>query len=422
LRAAVAIFVVLVATAVVTEAVSPLWSASGGRARATATVQVNGGPHGTLTGGSWRHPALPTDAGVVDWLSPDPDDPLAAALCAVRGTTITIWRTTDFGQQWHGIPLATPGVSCSGARGPDAPNVLAVLVDAGSGCQGTLYTSRDGGALWGRVLTLPALSGEPKQLNCEPLISAQHLFLIVSDSAGRQSTRLLRSDDGGASWVDASADLGQSSLFRPLLFGDGQTLVASVAPSEASSRPNLVWITHDAGTTWSEVGTVNAGIMLLAAPLPGSSGPSASDPLYDLTGEQLPADLLFLRVSTSVDGGIWSAVPPLPVSGATVQQGGLLYALAVAPTGMLLAFGVQPSLTISSGQVLQNNLPTALWAWSPRTGRWSVLPGVAPAVVNGCVLCWHGAVSSTTTSTYLWAWGSSDPQRLEVFRIALEGM
>jgi hypothetical protein len=328
----------------------------------------------------------------------------------------------DSGQHWHGIPLATPGVSCSGARAPDAPNALAVLVDAASGCQGALYIRPDTGTLWRRVLTLPTLSGDPNQFSCEPLISGQHLFLDVSDSAAPQSRRLLRSDDDGATWVDASADLGQNALFRPVLYGDGQTLVASVAQSGAGSRSSAVWITHDAGATWHQIGTVNAGIMLRTDPLPGSSGPSASDPLYDLTGEQVPANLLYLRVSASGDGSTWSAVPPLPLSGATVQQEGLLYVLAVAPTGTLLAFGVQPSLTIPSGQTLANDLTTALWAWSPRNGRWSVLPGTAPAVVNGCALCWQGAVSTSITGMYLWVWGSSDPQRMEVYRIVLEGV
>jgi hypothetical protein len=420
----VAVFVVLVAAVVVTEAGSRFGSASGGRAQVTptATARAHLGPPGTLSGGSWQSLALPTGAGKVDWISPDPEDSSAAALCAVRGTTITIWRTSDFGLHWSSTLLATPGVYCSGVRAPDAPNALAVLVDNGTGCQGGLYITRDDGALWGRAPTLPALSGDPNHFSCEPLISSQLLFLAVSDSAVPQSTRLLRSDNDGATWVDASADLGQSALFRPVLYGDGQTLVASVAQSEPGSELKAVWITHDAGETWHQIGTVNAGIMLMAAPLPGSSGPSASDPLYDLTGEQVPANLLYLRVSASGDGSVWSTVPPLPVSGATVQQEGLLYVLAVAPTGTLLAFGVQPSLTILSGQALANDLTTALWAWSPRNGRWSVLPGTAPAVVNGCALCWQGAVSSATTGTYLWAWGSSDPQQMKVYRIVLDGV
>lgn len=392
-----------------------------------AVTTVTGASPLYLPASPWQTLALPAPPGMPLGWAVAPDDPNTLFVCAAdpRGP-ISLWRTSTAGRTWSrvGLPPISTGTGCEIAYAADDPRVMVFAVsnwrtDRQPGEQTPLFLSRDGGATWTGVLTppdLPASQASGATAQTAFVVSAQALYLWYSygggDTGTAQVSALERSEDGGASWTRIDGAFGTGALFFPPRVGPDGSLAVSVYAEGSGAAPSDLWLSTDAGNSWHRSGAIaeHAGQMLLTPPARSDAWPAAATPFYALIAEQIPSALYRERVVQTADGRTWAALPPLPVPGTNAAQYGIFQALAVAPDGRLLVFGVDPRTgvpTAESSPSPSTSTSTALWlwAWNPRVGRWSVLP--EPLRFTGRVsgaLGWQAQVASDASgATYLYA-------------------
>lgn len=186
-----------------------------------------------------------------------------------------ILRSADGGATWS--PVLPAGLRGAGGIGPTNTTTLAVLPGvagfAVAGIQvyhgGLLAKSLDSGATWSGVsygglapLAAPsALAVAGTSAATATLYAALNVMQFGS---------LLRSDDGGATWVDLSAGLPirgpQGGFVSNLTTNSTQPLWAYMSEWDTGAPPRTgVFATNDGGATWNELGH-------LAAPVNGPHG------------------------------------------------------------------------------------------------------------------------------------------------------
>ncbi len=392
---------------------------------------------------SWESLSLPLSGTPLLFYTVSPTDPATMYACtstpAAPGTSasavpILLWRTQDAGQHWSHLPLpSTLGTNCSLSIAPDQPQRIAYLVTNASDDQrpcdrDSLYLSPDGGATWRHIPHTSVAPPGASPSTCQVIVTSQQLYLWSSYGGGQdspQASLLERTDDDGATWFRADTDFGPGVLFFPPQLGEQDTLATVVRPAtlSASESQSVLWMSHDAGRSWQQVGAIPApaGIFLLTTPQLGSIWPAPAAPFYTLVQEQLPSNLYRLQVLQSVNGHHWNFLAPLPVPRASAAHPGLLQALAITNAGTLLAFGADPQTGVPDPASAEPGPTPAfwLWIWDPHTGRWLVLtsPLNDPAGV-GCGLCWSGVLSTGQdylTSLVVYHWGDES----HLFRILL---
>ncbi len=390
----------------------------------------------------WEPISLPIPGSQLSFYTVSPADPSTIYACTnASGTStgsvsegpITFWRTHDTGQHWFSISLpATTGTGCTISIAPSQPQRMAFEVsnayDAQRPCdRDILYLSTDSGHTWQR---LPLDSLAPQGASngfCTITVTSHHLYLWYTYGGGQNSPQLSlleRSDDDGATWSRADTAFGPGVFFFPPQLGENDTLATLVRHSLPTSEAGAVlWMSHDAGRSWQQMGTLPAsvGTFLLTLPQQSLSWPTPAAPFYALAHEQLPSNLYDLQVLQSGNGRQWLTIPPLPVPGASTKHPGFLQVLAVADDGRLLAFGVDPK-TGMPGPVIARRGPTTafwLWLWDPRRSYWQVLSSsLNHSADEICGLCWSAQLSSDLDHvTYLYAYHWSD--RSNLFRVRL---
>jgi len=368
-----------------------------------------------------------------------PVDPTTIYACTSNGNSqnpITLWRTEDAAQHWSALHLPTAsGTDCEIAIAPTQPQRIAVLLtnpDANTRpCDtGVLYLSNDGGKSWQYVPYTSIAPEGAQTVFCQITATTHYLFLTYSFSGEQKSpqTSLLeRTDDNGASWTRVDTAFGPNALFLPPQVGADDTLALTAwhSPYTAKETP-VLWMTHDGGNTWQQMGALpnGADTYLFAPPPTSASWSTATTSFYALAGEQIPSDLFRLRVFQHGNGQYWTALPPLPAPGVSASQPGLLQALTVTVDGRLLAFGVDPKRGLpgsTSTSIQQKMLTFWLWIWNPSTSRWQVLPTpLNHPADESCALCWFAQASTSrgaSSSTYLYIFHWNDPDSF--FRIRL---
>lgn len=94
-----------------------------------------------------------------------------------------------------------------------------------------------------------------------------------------------------------------------------------------------------------------------------------------LEQEQIPSDLYRERVLASADGQHWALLPPLPVSGVSDLQRGILQTLSVLPDGRLALWGTDPRGGVPATEPSRYVVSGFwLWFWNPASQRWQFLP------------------------------------------------
>jgi hypothetical protein len=299
--------------------------------------------------------------------------------------------------------------------------VLTVYSEQGpsSICPGAAaYLSADGGETWNVVArrALPPLGNS--HIVCELWVTAQHLYFWFwsssSDPRGIQVTLLERSDDGGQTWMRADNGFGSYSI--TVQAGSGDTMLVAATPASDPAASVTLWVTLDAGRTWRRVGPMpQYSRWILASQEPGITSPTAGPALYSLVGDQIPAAQFRLRALQTTDGRRWTALPPLPVPGASAGRLGISNPLGVDASGRFLAFGVDPVAGVpvddGSGSAVFDK-GQWLWAWDPHTQRWAVAAVPLPRPWPRCSeLCWLAAFSwgaepgRSGNGTFLWVSG-----------------
>lgn len=378
-----------------------------------------------VAGGPWRAISAPGAPARDHEYAVVPTDPATIYLCLGAFETpaglapagpVELWRTQDGGSAWARLPLpATNPGTCALSVAPDEPRRLLVTsqtLDQGrlSSCAATTdRLSADGGLTWTTIAApAPAEPVSPAVAGCVAWVTARHVYLYDADATLRDARgaplgRLARSDDGGRTWVRADNGLDPAIDYHPTRTGDGDTLVVSAWPGAARGSVTTLWVTRDAGAHWRPIGGISTFVdIVLAADEPSVVSPSAVHPLYGLVGDQPPSGLYRLGALATTDGHTWSALPPLPVAGATTARTGLTAALGVDGAGRFLAFGVDPRVGVPAAAHTApgdwTNGAQWLWIWDPRAARWSVLaaPLRRPWPEPCASLCWRGIVTPRT--------------------------
>jgi photosystem II stability/assembly factor-like uncharacterized protein len=228
-------------------------------------------------------------------------DPASASL-PYPGTAL--FKSTDYGASWAEVGLALPrtGGTFSGISvGSDSTVYVANESDL------RLHSSRDGGTTW--VVSPVSVLGEG----------------LVSDPATagvlyRRRWGVMRSADGGATWVDSGPDLGDP---LPGDYGPGVSALA-IDPSDpatlyAGRHERGIYRSRDSGATWAplDLGLVPTAVLSIAV------APADPAVVYVGTAE----DGLF----KSVDGGEhWAPV-------ATGRVNRQVFAVAVDTAGAVYA-------------------------------------------------------------------------------------
>jgi hypothetical protein len=335
--------------------------------------------------------------------------PSASGNASSEGS-ILLWQTRDAGQHWKELLLPLDlGTGCMLSIAPDQPQRIAYLVTSASDDQrpcdrDNLYLSTDGGISWRHIPHTLVAPADANPGTCQVIVTNQQLYLWSSYGGVQnspQASLLERTDDDGETWSRVDTNFGPEALFFPPHLGAQDTLATIVrlaTPSALESRSKL-WISHDAGHSWQQVGAIPApaGIFLLTTPQQSHMWPAPTAPFYTLVQEQLPSNLYRLQVLQSGDGSHWNFIAPLPVPRASATHPGLLQALAITNEGSLLAFGADPQTGVPDPTITQHGLTPAfwLWIWNAHTERWQVLTSpLNDSADEGCSLCWSGVLST----------------------------
>lgn len=341
----------------------------------------------------------------------------------------SIRATRDGGKTWRTLALPFPadhigyaGISVS----PINPQVIFLsLIDTvpadcpanrlespgqgyGSFCR-LEYTSVNGGASWS-VSNLPLADGVSPGLligsmnsgQASPMlsnsVSAQGQRLLSGFlCTGFSCTRLVTSSDGGVTWTFTDQMMragGAKNICDYTTSAANATVYATTSAGECGyGVQNTLWVSHDAGATWTKVGqlaTVNergmvmaqntaTGASLLYMGLPRTTAMSKDkmgDPYPVIS--QSPSDVI-----VSEDGGqTWQHAPTqgIPVGDAVYFQIGPLGTLH---DGSVLMDVIHP--TSANGADAENFEGSAIYAWKPGDTSWRYITSVT-GEIDGLVV------------------------------------
>lgn len=404
------------------------------RADATPAVTISRRAPAQDRREGWQEIALPPGAEGESQLAPSAQVPNTLYVCAQTppdlaaahpafGASI-LWRTRDAGATWTSLGLPPlPGSYCQVSVSTQTDSRVAVL------SANQLFLSDDGGDHWMHP-ALPAFQlGSDSLLFYDLTVTAHDIFVgaeydhfVPGAQQWMQVIALDRMSDDSDTWVRVGQVLGANMLYRPFSAGDENTLIASVVSWGGPPVSPSVWLSHDAGTTWSDLHTTNAPFTTNLVTLPIAAAPPA--PVYAMIDEQVPSYLFRLKASELDPGASsWVSLPPLPVPGASPTRTGLFQLYVETDDGRLLAFGVGPQASVPSEEAMRSGDGTThaqqwLWIWDPRVGRWLVWP--TPLSVTyawGCGVCLYHAATwgtgpakggRTASGTYLWLHQAAD--------------
>jgi hypothetical protein len=171
-----------------------------------------------------------------------------------------IWKSTDYGQTWHGpINTGTQGAvvgDCAGGitippTGTTSPPTVYASCIRGNGLG--FWKSTNGGVDWTRYTVAP---GGARQDIYPPVLDPyddQHLLM-----AGHEMDLLVESVDGGKTWSTVHIDPGmnENGGTAAIFFidtGDAATTKTTFLWLAQQSDVYGTWRTSDAGATWSKV-------------------------------------------------------------------------------------------------------------------------------------------------------------------------
>jgi photosystem II stability/assembly factor-like uncharacterized protein len=272
-----------------------------------------------------------------------PSNPQTVYLCALDGPaaspvpqTPRLHKSMDGGQTWNLLTAAPPlhPVPATVSGPHDLLANCAVFVDATDANDvfyqqvelepvgatfavlRTLYRSRDGGASWSQLGTIPNSDGftslyvvggrligiyKPSVLGASPCDHS------VTPKAG---SSIVASDDGGATWHDTTTSIEGTGFSVSELAAAGDTLIAagSHVPPSACTYPtqSAIWRSTDGGRTWSVAQTLTAAYLGPLAFAPAGAGSAAygvvtATPVANISNQVLYA--------TSDGGATWAQLP-----------------------------------------------------------------------------------------------------------------
>lgn len=282
-------------------------------------------------------------------------DPESTTSAYVAGRSI--YYTTDSGANWTAKPLVDPDPSRVVIALAIAPASRLTLY-AATAClpevaqvqctpASEIWSSTDGGSIWVRMSPVPGLISQlavdPRQTNT--VYAAIGAFPAgPSTSAGFIPGDLLRSTDGGASWVSVRGNLPQTPVNAIVIDPDS-------LPAQATLPTPKLYVGTDAGVFAS----FNAGLQWINI----SRGITSCIPMFCVSGS---------------DGNL----PPSPVTDLAFRQPGNILAAATFGRGIY-----QASTALFTPSLMANPLSVDVTLPQERTTTTAVaLTNVSTATVD----------------------------------------
>lgn len=187
----------------------------------------------------------------------------------ITSYTLTLYRTADGGSSWTAVPA--PNFPVDDAFFLDASHgwLVSGSPQTGFGSE-PLYATTDGGATWTRVGTLPQRAPMSRVYGVG---TYRVTFSRQADGSLRAwdigTAELYTSTDNGRSWqpvvVNAPAAVAGWTLTPTQPFFSGLEGVLPIAyrdptgPDNATANRIYIYVSHDAGSTWSDPRPAPAG-------------------------------------------------------------------------------------------------------------------------------------------------------------------
>lgn len=253
--------------------------------RSNAASGVIGDPRtyymGTTGGGLWKTDDMGLSwrnvsdgyfqSGSIGAVAVAPSDPnviyVGTGEHAVRGVMTHggdgVYRSTDAGRSWKRIGLELTQHIARIVVHPDDPDVVWVaaqgaLYDAAP--ERGIYKSMDGGASWKRVLYVDPRTGaaelsmdasNPRILYAAMWEHGRRPWKITSGGPG---SGLYKSTDSGESWERLSTGLPTKMGKMAIAVSPADSdLVWALIESDSNEDERGLYVSHDAGTSWSQV-------------------------------------------------------------------------------------------------------------------------------------------------------------------------
>jgi len=189
-----------------------------------------------------------------------------------------VWKSTNGGTTWAPI-TETLGSLSVGSLEMDPNNSNTLYLGLGDPFDGTgigLVKSTDGGATW----MAPVYLGNATSITDIQVVPGNSNIVLATTNAG-----LFRSVDAGATWSQASLATGYTSAPSgwSIAHAGGTKFVATVEADPTAASGNTqgqVWVTADAGATWTRATgvTSTAGLERMTV----ATAPSSPTTVYVL--------------------------------------------------------------------------------------------------------------------------------------------
>jgi photosystem II stability/assembly factor-like uncharacterized protein len=203
-------------------------------------------------GTSWLDTNLGRDAGVIAISPQNPQNVYVGSSSCWGWCNPQVLKSIDGGHTWitPQVVLAGPGC-CSGvaalAVDPQDPNTLFAGGGDYNGTGSGLWKSPDGGLSW-------------TNLNSALGIDYGDIFSIAIDPQNPntvyvQDGKLLKSTDGGESWIGASSGLPSCCMYGPLAIDSQSAGTVYSAGYDYTTKRNDVFKSTDGGKNWTSAGS-----------------------------------------------------------------------------------------------------------------------------------------------------------------------
>src|SRR5437899_7414612 len=155
----------------------------------------------------------------------------------------TLYRSSDGGNTWSEVP-ALDGVSVFDIEFAPAPDGITYL-----GTQDSVRKSTDGGLSWVTLNLGIGANDQVFDVALDPSDSSI-IWAGIADASGSQPVYVMRSTDGGVTWIDRTpphAPLsGRATAVDP---NDSNTVIAVFGGDFGGGE---VWVTTDGGDSWTD--------------------------------------------------------------------------------------------------------------------------------------------------------------------------